>query len=70
MKIVSATICTTNESRVCFFNINAFIPLMTTKIILSITTNKTEKKSKFGVHGPDLKFPETFMETIVNIAMT
>jgi hypothetical protein len=70
IKTVSATKCTTNESRVCFFIINAFIPLMINKITLSIMAINTEKTSKFGVHGPDLNFPETFIATIDKIAIT
>jgi hypothetical protein len=70
IKTVSATKCTTNESLVCFFIINAFIPLMINKITLSIMVINTDKTSKFGVHGPDLNTPETFIATIVNIAIT
>lgn len=35
----------------------------------SIIKIKTDKTSKFGVHGPDLNFPEIFITTITNIAI-
>jgi hypothetical protein len=43
---------------------------MINKITLSIMAINTEKTSKFGVHGPDLNFPETFIATIDKIAIT
>ena len=61
--------CRIVESFVSFFIINAFIPLMINKITFSIAKMKTDKTSKFGVHGPDLNFPETFITIIVNIAI-
>ncbi|MBP6072257.1 MAG: hypothetical protein KA488_02655 [Flavobacterium sp.] len=66
----SATKCTQNESLVCFPNKNPLIPLAIINTIFRIASKKTERTSKFGVQGPDLNFPETFIATIINIDIT
>ena len=44
----------------------AFIPLVINRMILRRITRNTDKTSKFGVHGPDLNFPERLIVIIVN----
>ena len=68
-QIVKAIKCIKVERRVCFFIINALIPLIINKITLNTTAIKTDKTSKFGVHGPDLNFPDTSIETTINIVI-
>lgn len=68
--ITRTTRCMIAENFVSFFITNTLIPLMVNRMTFSIDKTKTDKTSKFGVHGPDLNFPETFIATTINIAIT
>lgn len=69
IQITRTVRCRIVEIFLSLFRTNAFIPLMISKVTFSIAKTKTDKTSKFGVHGPDLNFPETFIKTIINIAI-
>lgn len=54
---------TKKEYLVSFFRTNVDIELIINKITFKIATKKIEKKSKFGVQGPDLNSADKLIIT-------
>lgn len=68
--MMNASKCIMMEYLVGFFSTTLSIPLTINNSKLKGPSKNTDKKSKFGVQGPDLNSPDMFISKIVIAATT